>query len=45
MDWDDILKNVEYCKKHGLEFNIYGNSWHFPGRTMLIVYRKQKEKK
>lgn len=34
---------VEHCEKHGLTVHIRGESWHYPGRTMLVEYRRSNE--
>jgi hypothetical protein len=34
---------VSYCDSSGLQADISADSWHFPGRTLLVEMRKARE--
>lgn len=36
-----MAEMVDFAKKHGLRFMITGASWHFPGRTVLVIWEKK----
>lgn len=45
LGWDDLKEIVAYCKEHGLEASVDAwDSWHFPGCTLLLQYRKAPTK-
>ncbi len=39
---DDLRNIVQFCDKNKVKVSVTANdSWHFPGDTLLIVYRKK----
>lgn len=38
----DVQELVVYCAKEGLTFSISGDSFHFPGRTFMVMIEKVK---
>ena len=36
---DRLRTIIDHCDEHGLDIDIEGGSWHFPGRTALVVVR------
>lgn len=44
LTYDSIKQMVEICEEHGIEFDIRGDSDHYPGWTVMIEWRKKNEK-
>lgn len=36
---DDLPKLVDYCQRHDLVLQVEPWSWHYPGRTLLLLVR------
>lgn len=45
LGWDTLQKLVDLCRKHGLYFDVTGNSVNFPGSACQIVVRRQPKPK
>ncbi len=45
ISWRQLRAIVAFCEAHGLEVSIDARgSWHFPGRTLRVTYRKVEPK-
>lgn len=40
LSYEDMMKTVEFCEANGLRADVSADSWYFPGRTLLVVYRQ-----
>ena len=40
LDMETLRAMITYCRKRGLTFTIRGGSWHFPGSTVLVEFRR-----
>jgi len=41
LQMDAVREMISYCDKHDLTFTIHGASWHFPGATVLVEFRRK----
>ena len=39
LSWEALKGLVAYCERVGLEADLDGASWHFPGRTFSVMIR------
>lgn len=44
INFRDLCRIVEFCKANGLEANINAESYYFPGRTVMLEYKRAGEK-
>lgn len=45
LSWEELQEMVDFCRHDGLQADISLGAWHFPGRTMLIEYRRQNDER
>lgn len=45
LSYNDLKAMVEICEKHGIEFDIRGDSDHAPGWTIVVKWGKKEEEK
>lgn len=38
--WQELRDLVHHCEQHGLQANIYGDSWHYPGKTFTVIVER-----
>lgn len=43
LSWRALKEIVSFCEAKGLEAEIDAGSWWFPGRTLVLEYRKASE--
>ena len=40
LDMETLRAMITDCRKRGLTFTIRGGSWHFPGSTVLVEFKR-----
>ncbi|MEW5933419.1 MAG: hypothetical protein AB1816_07550, partial [Bacillota bacterium] len=40
LGWNTLVRLVQFCLRWGLAADVSTESWHFPGRTLLVEIRK-----
>lgn len=42
LDHESLRGMLAFCDAHGLEMTVSGSSWHFLGRTVLVVIKRRE---
>ncbi len=41
LSYETVCEMVRFANQNGLEFNLSGTSWYYPGKTLRVVWRRR----